>query len=190
VKGRESPYRVERNPWTTDVELLRVLQARGGYVAAMGHIETTLTELAIRASKHPAYGSIRQTFPTRRPDRLKFLQEVCERDGPLRPYRTLLRSIITRFEHGFEIRDYLSHGRMRILSGPGDDASLKFEDYYANGAALAFRMHQTTCRRLEADAHRMAGFSRAVDRLYARLGPRLPAVTAEFHRTIENPQDS
>ncbi len=53
--NRSSPLRVKVNPWTLDHTSTEVMQLRGAYVAAMGTVETILTELAIRASKQHDY---------------------------------------------------------------------------------------------------------------------------------------
>ncbi|NTS66347.1 hypothetical protein HRV97_14405 [Sphingomonas sp. HHU CXW] len=181
--NRTSPLRVEINPWTLDHTLTEVMQLRGAYVAAMGTVETILTELAIRASKHQAYAGIRARFPSRRPDRLKYLTSVCNSVGPLTPYRGLVLGIIHRFENGLVLRDIEAHGRMQVITGPGDDASIKLEDYSAAGEFIQFRQDQYTLKTMRLRVYRATRLSRSVDMLYGRLDELLPAITGEFQDT-------
>ena len=184
---RTSPLRVEINPWALDHTINEVMQLRGAYIAALGTIETVLTELAIRASKHDAYVSVRAKFPSRRPDRLKYLEDVCEIDGPLTPYRGLIAGLIKRFRAGLSVRDILAHGRMQIMSGPGDDASIKLEDYSAAGELISFRRDQWTLKNFRTRTYRATRLSRSVVTLYARLGDRLPRVEGAYQGTTPTP---
>ncbi len=181
--NRTSPLRTEVNPWTLDHSLTEIMQLRGTFVAAMGTIETILTELAIRASKHEAYAGIRGRFPSRRPDRLKYLRLVSDLRGPLTPHRTLLIGIISRFSDNLALRDILAHGRMQILTGPGDDASIKLEDYSAVGELIQFRRDQYTLNTLRPRVYRVARLSRCVDSLYSRLGVLLPPLEGLYQST-------
>lgn len=181
--NRSSPLRVEVNPWTLDHTLTEVMQLRGAYVAAMGTVETILTELAIRASKHQAYAGIRGRFPSRRPERLKYLATVCDTVGPLTPHRGLILAVMRRFEDGLALRDIMAHGRMQVLTGPGDDASIKLEDYSAAGEFIQFRRDQYMLKTLRVRVYRTTRLSRSVDSLYFQLGDLLPPVTGEFQGT-------
>lgn len=181
--SRTSPLRVEINPWALDVNVEEVMKLRGAYVAAMATIETTLTELAIRASKHPQYAAVRPKFPSRRPDRIKYLRSVCERDGPLSAYRGFILGAVARFDAGLHFRDMLAHGRMQIISFSSGDATIKLEDYSADGEFIKFRVDNVQLSSLRARAHRMARLSRCVDFLYARLGDRLPLIEGEYQGT-------
>lgn len=185
--NRSSPLRVEMNPWTLDHTLTEVMQLRGAYIAAMGTMETILSELAIRASKHVAYAGLRGRFPSRRPDRLKYLRAVCETPGPLTPHRGLVFGIMRRFEDGLALRDILAHGRMQVLTGPGDDASIKLEDYSAAGEFIQFRRDQYTLKTLRVRVYRATRLSRCVDSLYGRLGELLPQIDGAFQGTTEIP---
>jgi hypothetical protein len=44
----------------------------------------------------------------------------CEREGPLTPWRTLLKAVLARFNASLGDRDLFAHDRMQVLSGPGD----------------------------------------------------------------------
>lgn len=187
MQHRTSPLRVEINPWTLDHTLTEVMQLRGAYVAAMATVETILTELAIRASKHEAYVALRGRFPSRRPDRLRYLGAVCETTGPLTPHRSLVLGVIRRFEDGLSLRDILAHGRMQVLTGPGDDASIKLEDYSASGEFIQFRRDQYTLKTLRRRVYRATRLSRCVDSLYGRLGELLPPIEGAFQGTTPIP---
>lgn len=180
-----SPLRVEVNPWTLDSTLLEVMQLRGAYVAAIGTVETILTELAIRASKDPAYTTVRSNFPSRRPDRIKFLKRVTELPGPLSRYRLLILSIVRRFEEGLSMRDVFAHGRMQILSGPGENATIKLQDYSAQGGQVAFREDVYYLDSLRRRVHASTRLSRAVDRLYFKIGDLLPHISGQYQGTTE-----
>lgn len=184
---RTSPLRVEINPWATDATIEEVMQLRGAYISALGTIETILTELAIRASKHEAYVSVRTKFPSRRPDRLKYLEALREIEGPLTPYRGLIAGTIKRFRAGLGARDILAHGRMQVMSGPGDDASIKLEDYSAAGAYVSFRRDQWTLKNFRIRTYRATRLSRCVVMLYARLGDRLPRIEGAYQGTTPIP---
>lgn len=177
---RTSPLRVEINPWTLDVALEEVMRLRGAYVAAMGTIETILTELAIRASKAEEYDLVRAKFPSRRPDRLKYLQAVCDMDGPLTPYRSIIISVVARFEAGLSLRDMLAHGRMKITSFSSELVTIDMQDYSAAGEFIKLRRDNFKLTWLRSRTYRMTRLSRCVDLLYSRLGDRLPAVAGAF----------
>lgn len=180
IEGRTSPLRVEINPWTLDGDLEEALLLRGAYIAAMGTIETNLTELAIRASKHPAYYGIRDRFPSRRPERIKYLQDVCERDGPLTQWRTLLKAVLARFNASLGDRDLFAHGRMQVLSGPGGTTVVQFGDFYAQGGVIEYRYEpMVPLSDLRRKAHKAARFSRATSLLYLQLGDTLPPASAQ-----------
>lgn len=175
--NRSSPLRVEINPWTLDSTLHEVMQLRGAYVAAWGTIETRLTELAIRASKHEKYSSIRASFPSRRPDRLKFLEAVCTAEGPLKPFVGLIAAAVQRFRAGLELRDMLAHARMQVLSGPGDGATITLKGYTAAGDSIASRNGLHSLRDLRETTYRATRLSRCVDCLYGRIGQLLPELS-------------
>lgn len=183
MRDRISPLRVEINPWTPDQTLMEVMQLRGAFVAAMGTIETILTELAIRASKHEAYFGIRDRFPSRRSERLKYLEKICEAEGPLTRHRTLILAIVRRFSDGLPLRDILAHGRMRVLTGPSDDASIKLEDYSASGVFIQFRRDHYTLKSFRVRVYRITRLSRCVGSLYSRLGDVLPSIEGEYQGT-------
>lgn len=166
MNGRNSPLRVELNPWTLDHTLHDVMQLRGAFVAALGTIETILTEAAIRISKMECYTQIRPAFPTRRPDRIRYLQAICNSAGPLHRYRPLVTAVIVRFEWALEMRDMLAHGRMQVLSGPGSSATISFQDYYGQGGVIILREKVYILEELRAHVHSLTRTSRAVNWLY------------------------
>ena len=174
--NRTSPLRVDINPWALDDNVNDVMALRGTFVAALGAIETTLTELAIRASKHESYIQIREKFPSRRPDRLKYLRKIIEIDGPLSPYSKLIEAILARYEQQLELRDFLAHGRMQILSHNGGEAMIKLEDYKADGQFVMYRTKPIILSELRHKSHKAALFSRCVGMLYGQTSDILPVL--------------
>ena len=69
---------------------------------------------------------------------------------------------------------------MQVLTGLGDDASIKLEDYSAAGEFIQFRRDQYTLKTLRVRVYRTTRLSRSVDSLYGQLGDLLPPVTGEF----------
>lgn len=179
IDGRTSPLRVEINPWTLDSDLEEALLLRGAYIAAIATVETNLTELVIRASKHPAYDGIRARFPSRRLDRIKYLQDICKREGPLTPWRTLLNAVLNRFNASLADRDLFAHGRMQVLSGAGGTTVIQLGDFYATGDVIEYRYELLMpLADLRHKAYRAARFSRVASLLYLKLGDNLPPIGA------------
>lgn len=177
MEGRCSPLRVEFNPWTLDHHLEEALLLRGAFIASMGMIETNLTELAIRASKHAAYTGIRATFPTRRPARIDYLDTVCRHKGPLSQCASLILGILSRFRANLDDRDLFAHGRMQVLSGAQDTTIVRLGDFYAEGGTIVYReSHMITLPELRRKTERVARLSRTASDLYLRLGDALPAL--------------
>ena len=81
------------------------------------------------------------------------------------------------------LRDIMAHGRMQVLTGPGDDASIKLEDYSAAGEFIQHRQDQYTLKMLRVYVYRATRLSRSVDMLYGRLEELLPAITGKFEGT-------
>lgn len=168
---QRSAYRNERNPWPNNEHLHASFFFRGAYVAAIGTVETLLTDLAISASKEIAYDSIRPSFPTRRNDRIDYLRKVALTAGPLYRYRTLIEAILIRFEKATDLRDLCAHARQSIYSGmiAGAEWEIRFYDWFAESRSVInkrdFRLND---RQFRTRVLRAASFSRAVTRLHFR----------------------
>jgi hypothetical protein len=179
IHGRSSPYRIEINPWLLDVDLARIIAARGAFVAAVGELETSLTEVAIRLSRISDYYALRTKFPSRRKDRIKFLKQACEANGPYMHLAPVLQKFLSRFEAFSEYRDLLAHARMRALSGPDDSVSIVFSDYYAAPEGVNFREERATLRELERKARRVCRCVRAFNFLFDQIRESLPPLTSQ-----------
>ena len=81
------------------------------------------------------------------------------------------------------MRDIFAHGRMQVLSGPGATATIKLQDYSAQGEHVAFREDIYYLESLRRRVHAATRLSRAVDRLYFRLGDLLPHISVEYQGT-------
>lgn len=168
------PYRVEGMPWLKSRHLERILLARGAYVAAVAKLETGLTELAIRLSKHDDYFGLRETFPSRREDRLKFLILACDGQGPLGDKSRLTRCFVRRFERYLRLRDILAHGDQSATSGSGDDDTLiRFKDYFAAKGGAEVRIEPINLLDLEMSAIKACRSARAWAQFYPTLDDRI-----------------
>ena len=174
MDGRASPLRLEVNPWTLDHSLHEALLLREAYIAALGTVETILTELAIRASWLPSYSTARLAFPKRRGDRIGYLRKIAILPGPLLPYASILLSIIDRYEAENQRRDMLAHGRMQVLTMHGGGARIKLRGFSAMGKEIAMREDVFWIDDFRHAVHKRTRMSRAVDRLYDRLDVHLP----------------
>lgn len=173
-----SPFRTERNPWLSDEHIHESLFLRGAYVAAIGTVETMLTEIAIAASKVPAYASLKVKFPSRRNDRIDYLRKVACVPGLLHRYATLIEAVLRRFEEALELRDLFAHARQQIYSSLIKHAlwEVRLFDFYANGSAIAYRERRITDTELRRLALRAASFSRAVASLHYGARALLPPI--------------
>lgn len=169
---RTSPYRVEVNPWVSDDELHQVFLLRGVIISALAYCETRLTELAIRASKHPAYVGAREKFPSGRDKRMSFLGKIVTLPGPLLPLRMRLTALLREFQATFELRDIMAHGGMQVLSG--DDPRINTWDYVAGTPAIDQRTRTWSTSSLDRLARRAARLSRATNGVYNRACRNLP----------------
>jgi hypothetical protein len=167
---RWSEYEIETNPWARKEHVEAAMLFRGVAIAAWAAIETTLSELAFRASHHTAYLGIRDSFPYPLRKRLEFFKEVLDRDGPLSPFRALAGQVIARWESGATMRHILAHGRMRVMSGPGKLCMVRMVDLRPgsdrNGV---LRSTQWTLDEFGQGARRAARKSRLLQRLTGRI---------------------
>lgn len=174
--GRSSPYRLEINPWVMDAELTRAHVARGAFLAGVAELEIGLTEVAIRLSRLDEYHGLRERFPTRRKERIRFLREACNLVGPLSQYASILEKVILRYEEFCTYRDLLAHARMRVLSMPHGNASIALTDYFARGEEITQRIERASLFELERKARRVCSVARAFNYLYHRVDSELPTL--------------
>ena len=175
VVGRVSPYRLEINPWLLDSDLEKTLLARGAFVSAVGEIETRLTEISIRLSRLPHYRELRQSFPSRRKDRIAFLRSAAQSDGPLSDHGPALLKFVVRYEQFCLLRDILAHGSTKALSLNEGGATVKLYDFFADGDNIMHRRENCTSFDLERKARRVSRCARALNYLLSQVdAQRLP----------------
>lgn len=179
---RWSEYEIEANPWARKEDVEAAMLFRGVSISSWAAVETTLSEIAFRASCHQAYIEIREGFPYRLSDRLRYFKAVLDRPGPLTPYNNLARLVVARWKTGATMRHILAHGRMRVLSGPGKISTVTFTDVRpAQGGNGTLRTTMMALNDFGAGARRAARFSRLVQRLFMRLdaGDLLPQLVTD-----------
>lgn len=173
-----SQFHIELNPWCTDADLERSLLLRGAYLSAAGYVETLLTEWVIRASRLPEYRDIRGHFPSRRKDRLIYIQDVVSRPGSLEKISNAMSVIVGKFEEVLDLRDILAHASMSVISmrGVAGGASLTFVDYFAESKSIQRRAYAMSLDDLETRATDATETSRKAYSLNSEIDGLLPAI--------------
>lgn len=169
-------FALEVSPWLTKGCIERTLLYRGAIVAGWANVETSLIELAIRASRHPSYSDVKDQYPKKLTSRISYLRAVLDAPGPLKPYSSLGHQILDRFARSEGLRNLLAHGRMTLLPGWG----ATFHFFRArNGSEIIYRIERLTEERLERFARQATRFSRAVRGIVARIDAQelLPPLT-------------
>lgn len=101
---------------------------RGLFIQRYSGIEFSLTELIMRARQHTAYKSLGD-LPFRFDRKLKRLNDVIERDGPISSYGPELLATFGNFAEFAERRHFLVHGIMTIPKNAVDRTTLGFRMY-------------------------------------------------------------
>ena len=154
--------------------LEQILLARGAYIAAVGVLETGLTETAIRLSRYDEYHSLRAHFPTRRNHRQRFLLDACSTTGKLGDWAPLLACFVRRLEAYSPLRDTLAHGAQTAISGhSASETQVRFKDYFAAAGGAQFRVEPVPLPILELKALKACRTARVWSRLYPRLDERI-----------------
>jgi ribosomal protein L31 len=160
---------LEVNPWQTKKSVEDALLYRGAIVSAWANVETTLIEIAIRASCHPAYAGVRDTYPWKLNGRISYLRLILGQPGPLHEFRSVGESVLKRFVESAELRNMMAHGRMAMLAGWGPSLSV-FRP--ASGHEIKYYTRRFFEGELERLARKATRFSRAVRYLHAQLNAR------------------
>jgi hypothetical protein len=115
-----------RSGWQSPKDVAHAYMLRGAILTAVSHLELCIAELSLRASYVPVYGAAaarRASLPPNTTQRVKFLMEVIEDDGPLRPHAEWLRRALKRWEVFRELRNRMAHGHMTVFRGRADQIS-------------------------------------------------------------------
>lgn len=159
-------YALEKNPWQTQRSIEDAHLYRGAIVGAWANIETAIIEVAIRASIHPAYVGVRNAFPSKLKSRVDYIVTIAELDGPLYPYRNVIKAIVARYVGSADMRNRMAHSRMTVLPNWG----ATFHGYKAkSGTEIIYDTRRIPLDDMKAMAVRAARFSRATYALLSRL---------------------
>lgn len=152
---------VETNPWTPPDDLRTALLFRGAIVSAWAALDTTLAELALRASNSEAYNFIEAKYPYKPATKVKYLKRVLASPGPLQKYAKLGNLLLDRYENAVDLRNQMAHAHMRVLGRWG----ATFTDYnlVADGVVTK-RTHRYTLEQLEIFARKATRLSRLTQR--------------------------
>lgn len=162
---RRSAYEVEVNSWSRRGDVEAALLFRGSIVSAYGYIETMLGDLALTASRVPAYAALRDPFPHTADQRVSFLRRAFALP-PLLPYQGWASLLLDRFESHADLRNLAAHARMQVLP----DWGITFHDLRREGpASVSRRRQRMTISELEMAAWQAARLSRLCQRLIQRL---------------------
>ena len=112
-------YALEINPWTPADDLREATLWRGVIVGAWGSVETTLKEIALRASKTDPYGSIDCRIPNSRSELVSHLRGVLIIEGPLCSIRNEIDELLSGYDQGANDRNLLAHAHMEVLGNWG-----------------------------------------------------------------------
>lgn len=105
---------LEVNPWQTKASVDAALLYRGAIVAGWASVETTIIELAIRASGHEAYVGHRKAYPTKLKTRVAYLRDILSLPGPLDRYADDIGRIVDHYVESADLRNMLAHAFMEV----------------------------------------------------------------------------
>jgi hypothetical protein len=159
-------FSLEVNPWLTNELVEAAHLYRGAIIGGWGSVESSLIELSIRASHHPAYLGHREFYPKKFSSRIKFLNEIFDLPGPLTPYSRFGHAVVRRFVEAEDLRNMMAHARLALL--PGWGATFHFFEP-KSGSEIAYRTQRFTEAQLSAHASKATRFSRAVRCFMARV---------------------
>ena len=167
--------RLDVNPWVADQIVSDALLYRGVFLAGWANVETTLIEIAIRASCDPHYSDHRDTYPSKLKSRVAYLDEILCVPGPLSKHASVARAVLQRYRKYEEFRNIMAHARMTILPQWG----ATFHFFQAkSGREITYKTLRLTQEQLHWYALRAARFSRAVRKLAGKVDAILPPLTA------------
>jgi hypothetical protein len=166
---RSQGLALEVNPWQTKESVEAVLLYRGAIISGWANVETSLIEVAIRASLHDAYLGHRDSYPSRFDGRISYLRAVLDLPGPLNNYSRLGHSILDRFTDAVDVRNIMAHARMSLLPMWGATFHIfqPKSDIEINYRALRFSEEQ-----LKMLAEKATRLSRVVRMLIAQIDAR------------------
>lgn len=175
---QQSPFHIELSPWCTDQTLERSLLLRGAYIAAVGQIETHLTEWAIRSSRSEEYAGLRTTFPRHRNERITYLRDLTAKPGPLAAFADPILKTVDAYEALNDLRDILAHGSMSVMAmrGIAGGAGLKFRDFFGKAKSAEFRGTTMSMLQLENAAIQATEAARNALSLHHKVDQVLPTM--------------
>lgn len=156
-----SAYATEVNPWVTRGDVEAALFFRGTIVSALGSIETSLGELALRCSRLEHYAALRSTFPYSFKNRIKFLRQAFSQE-PLLRHQEIANQFFDRVERLFAARNMVAHARMQVMPDWGVTFH-HFPESFDGGVSTS--KERLTLQDLELLAWRGARLSRLYQRL-------------------------
>lgn len=169
----------ERFAWTPDEDLRDIVFRTGVIVWAFSTIDYTLSELAFRASNHPDYIGVRDSYPASIEGRIKYWTALLNRPGPLRRYRKLGEPFLERYRKLRDLRHMMAHARL----SPVLDHWVQYDriNRQPNGEVVYEYVRHTPAD-LRSKAASAARLSRICRRLYWRINrldllPRPDAMT-------------
>jgi hypothetical protein len=144
----------------------RALLLRGAIVSAWAAIDTTMSEVALRASTSEHYSSISSRYPYSAESKAKFLRAVIEREGPMRRFKDTGQALLRQYEDLKDLRHQMAHASMRILPNWG----VTFIDYRPTSeGTVTVRRHRYTLDQLNRLARKATRLSRIVQRAKAQI---------------------
>ncbi len=159
-------FALEVNPWQTRVSIDNALLYRGAIVAGWANVESSLIEIAIRASRHECYLGVRDQYPFKLKGLVAYLRKILEVPGPLNAYSRLGNAVLDRYIATEDLRNMMAHARMTILPKWG----ATFHFFQAeSGLRINYRSHRLTEDQLMVFACKATRFSRAVRMLIAQI---------------------
>lgn len=157
---------LEINPWQTKSLVDDAHLYRGAIVSAWANVDTSLMEITIRASCHPAYAGAREFYPSRFRDRIQYLRKILTMPGPLAEFRQLGEAVLKRYGADADLRNMMAHARMTQLL----DWGVTFSGFMAkSGHEISQYRRRISREELEVIALRAARFSRAVRKLMTQV---------------------
>lgn len=159
-------YAIEVNPWTPPEDLRLALLFRGAIVSAWAAIDTTLSEIALRASASDDYRSISSKYPYTAESKVRFLGSVLSQGGPLQRFRGTGLALLRRYETMRDLRHQMAHASMRVLPSWG----ITFIDYRpTSDGTITMRQHRYSTEELRRLARKATRLSRMVQRAKAEI---------------------
>ena len=168
-----------RNPWSPTEDLGELYMLRGAIISAFSHVDFIAMKISVCASRVSEY-QIRPKPPTRTTERIQYIRDIIDIDGPLTRYRTIIGKAISKLEELNDYRTIVAHASVTL--GPRRLVIFPEAMKVFGKNSVVSKHNSTSLDDLNKIAYKYAIFSRACQRLYYKLEESKILPTVYFHQ--------